>query len=307
MAYKWEEIITEVQAIQNEARKNGSLLWYRGQRFAEWEVKSSLHRRIESDLRAVNHDLSEPDKVAIMREVNKTLFHRFKARAWHLLDQQERSDWGIVFSMQHHGIPTRLLDWTESFACAVYFANDGRKPCEEAAIYILDPQALNKEIVGGEGVVALGGDMAVGRINTNHYHPAFLSNPKPESKLITLHKSKERVIGVFGIATDDAQAISDLLTIAVAPVLSNSRMRVQRCAFTLSGDSFHPMEMQYEKYIKKIILPAETYEDSRKFLELVGIGHFGYYPDFEGLRRELIENMDKEVGITKELFQGGKI
>lgn len=278
MTSKWQEIISEVQVMQDEAKKSASLLWYRGQRLAEWPVKSSLHRRIENDLRDVNQCPSELDKVAIMREVNKTLFQRFRARSWYLLDQQERSDWGIVFSMQHHGIPTRLLDWTESFACAVYFAHAGRNPCDDAAIYVLDPQALNKEIVGEAGLVALGGNEAIGRIQTFPYHPGFFSNSN----------------------------IANLSTISVAPILSNPRMRAQRCAFTLSGDSFLPMEVQYEKYVRKITLPANTYEDSQRFLDLVGVGHFGYYPDFEGLRRELIENMDKDVAITKEFFQDGK-
>lgn len=275
MTSKWQEIISEVQVMQGEAKRKGSILWYRGQRLSEWTVKSSLHRRIENDLNAAGQSLREIEKIEMLSLIGKTLFHRYKARAWNLLDQQERSDWGIVFSMQHHGIPTRLLDWTESFACAVYFAHDGRKPSDDAAIYVLDAQALNKEFVGEEGIVALDGNETIGRIPTYFYHPGFLSNSKN----------------------------TNLRTLAVAPILSNPRMRAQRCAFTLSGDSFLPMEIEYEKCVRKIALPADTYEDSLRFLDLVGIGHFGYYPDFEGLRRELIESMDKEVSIAKEVFQ----
>ncbi|MBL8204650.1 MAG: FRG domain-containing protein [Blastocatellia bacterium] len=273
MNEQWHEILSQVAQLQKESKKKGGLLWYRGQRLAEWTVRSSLHRRIEDDMRFVGQSWDEKSKIEMMRDVSKTLFYKFKSRAWNLLDMQEKSDWGIVFSMQHHGIPTRLLDWTESFACAVYFAQDGRKPDEDAAIFILDPEALNKNTFGVEGLVALSGDEGVGNISTHNYHPGYISTVKL------------------------------LPTIAAAPVHSNPRMRAQSCAFTLCGDSFESFENLYPDFVKKIILPASVYEDAEIFLDLVGLKHFGYYPDFEGLKRELVDHMDREIRTAKEIFQ----
>lgn len=60
----------------------------------------------------------------------KTLFHRFKARGWQLLEPQERSDWGLVFAMQH--IMEYPLAWwigpKISFALSTLLNEEGLKP-----------------------------------------------------------------------------------------------------------------------------------------------------------------------------------
>ena len=73
------------------------------------------------------------------------LFHKYRQAATYLLKARE-SDWETVFDMQHYGIPTRLLDWTETLGVAVFFAL-GTEP-SEAAVYVLDPMALNRLATG---------------------------------------------------------------------------------------------------------------------------------------------------------------
>ena len=53
--------------------------------------------------------------------------------------------------------------------------------------------------------------------------------------------------------------------------------------------------------IKKIELPPETDVDSREFLDLVGIGHFGYFPDIPNLVRDLKDELNRELEMAIKL------
>jgi len=71
--------------------------------------------------------------------------------------------------------------------------------------------------------------------------------------------------------------------------------------------SFSAFEEQFTSdVVKKIILPAETYYDAQELLSLVGISHFGYFPDITNLVRDLKYELDIELDKAIEFVKTSK-
>ena len=123
--------INDIQSFLN--LKNSFLdddeIWYRGQNNIDWKLVPSFLRLKDSG------ELAE-----------KSLFDIFVQNSSTLINNQINTfDW--MFIMQHYGIPTRLLDWTENPLVALYFAVETHSQ-EDGALWILKPKMLNKKALG---------------------------------------------------------------------------------------------------------------------------------------------------------------
>ncbi|GAA3802356.1 FRG domain-containing protein [Nocardioides panacisoli] len=114
--------------------------WFRGQGCHRRLLRPSLFRRIE------------PYSASDMIAKELALITRFRQRSLPLWPEgYPQDDWEQLFAMQHFGVPTRLLDWSENATVAAYFAADHdatRCECEvgdcRPTIWILDPVRLNR-------------------------------------------------------------------------------------------------------------------------------------------------------------------
>lgn len=108
-------------------RSPNDRLWFRGHADHSWSLAPSISR-------------GRPNPV----QAEFSYFKRFKQDASRVIESAPTDEWGWMFLMQHYGVPTRLLDFSENPLIALYFAVTSA-PQADAALYVMDPVAWNLE------------------------------------------------------------------------------------------------------------------------------------------------------------------
>ena len=251
-----------VESVMNQGNATP---WYRGCGRSSYTLMPTLYRRP-----------AETDPSALFR-LEASIICRFKQRCVPYLPRSLTSDWEALFLMQHFGVPTRLLDWTESPFIALYFAitsspsamgQDGPLFSADAAVWILDPVAWNRHVLQhlsyAEGVLSVGDPPLTGYA------------PGPEGPT---HKE---AVALFGTH-------------------NSPRIVAQRGVFTIFGHNTRPMEEVYESEglpdgaLVKVNLPTQSLADLNQSISAVGITDSVVWPELDGLAKEIRRQFGYEV------------
>src|SRR5947209_6575597 len=95
------------QIIEMGATTGGDNRCYRGQSDASWNLVPSIFRPLVN--RPAAHVQANLSWIA---RSERDLYREFELRGRSLFDLDEK--WEILCLAQHHGAPTRLLDWTKN-------------------------------------------------------------------------------------------------------------------------------------------------------------------------------------------------
>jgi len=215
-------------------------IWFRGQSNYKWNLSPGLMR------------LSEAPSEG-------TLLTRFKQSAGMLINASPKDDFDWLFLMQHYGVPTRLLDWTESPLTALYFAiieeeNDDK----DAALWSLKPTELNK----------------IANISTNekNFIPSFDDD---ELKMYSVEK----------LSSNPRNKLAPIATIATR---NSPRIQAQLGVFTIHHlDNKSIEQFCSNKEVCKYKVPATSRENIRKELELLSINKFTLFPELSSIGETL--------------------
>jgi len=110
---------------------------YRGEPRANYILRPKLGRRILGR-REIDTSFDEVNPM----EMEKEILAEFKNYACPYLPQKPVSEWEWLSIAQHFGLPTRLLDWTDSPLVAAFFSATTKRPGQDSVIYALDCVSL---------------------------------------------------------------------------------------------------------------------------------------------------------------------
>jgi hypothetical protein len=118
-----ERMVDGVAAFSDLVLNELNSAWlFRGHADIDWELQPAIDR----DEFRMCHD-------RISRDAHERLaFSEFKRRARPHLDRVPPDDWEYLAPARHHGVPTRLLDWTENPLAALFFAVEARAATHSA-------------------------------------------------------------------------------------------------------------------------------------------------------------------------------
>lgn len=154
---------------------------FRGQANMAWPLRPALHR------------LASPEAGGWQR-LESGLLDDFRRLAWSLVDNPATlSRWDWMALGRHHGLPTRLLDWSDSPLVAAYFACSG-EPHADGCIWVTSPtSAVDRDSLGDD----LSHELPdITRIDPLSMHPRFVAQqglftasslPKGTTEYLTLN------------------------------------------------------------------------------------------------------------------------
>lgn len=253
--------VTEVRNLGSYAKtiaaESTEMKWFRGVSRTGYSLMPSLYR----------HPIILSSTALLGLETQ--LVTRFRERAQPMVGRPLPDDkLEMLFLMQHHGMPTRLLDWSENAFVALFFAlshaekDAGGKSIGASCVWLLKPIWWNKTVQSH--ITYSGEPFSVGDSRlTNGY-----------------------------VEIGDGTALMEK-PVAVYGVHNSPRIISQRGVFTLFGSSTTPMEAVYtsgtfaQNALMKIEIKGAHQDVVFQELMSAGVLDSTVYPDLDGLAREL--------------------
>lgn len=252
--YKPKSLNEYVKIVRNAQDAAKSELWFRGCGKASFKLLPSLYRHPKA---------KKTDEFA---DLERSLVTRFKQRSIPFHGRTLGDGWDALFFMQHYGVPTRLLDWSENPFIAFFFAvmsASRRKGAytADATVWLLDPIKWNRHALKGQSFK--GGVLSSDDTNLAAYRTLSDHGGMPNVPL-----------AIFGAH-------------------NSQRIVAQRGVFTVFGKAAMPMESTYsaEKFpaasLSKIVFLKSRIAAFREQILGNGITESVVMPDLDGLAREI--------------------
>ncbi len=248
-----------VRLIEKRQSLTDDPLWFRGCGKANYSLTPTLYR----------HPTKK--RVTDVAALERQLITHFRQRSIPFHNRSLSDEWEALFFVQHYGVPTRLLDWTENPFMGLYFA------------FMECPSKISSK-----GIISFRSPAAVWVLNPTLWNRHALKNQSFDGKVLT--SADDSLKGYRPLASFDGM---NNLPVALYGTHNSTRIVAQRGVFTIFGQGRIPMERMFrennfpkDSLLKITILPNNL-PKFRKSLFRNGITESVVFPDLEGLAKEI--------------------
>lgn len=119
-----------------------------------------------------------------LQDMEEQIMHEFIKMSIPHMDLRNISFWDQWTIGQHHGLPTRFLDWTENPLIAAYFATENSNS-NDVAVYVVDKTQLNSNTDEDLDVFSLSDEDEVVLYAPSYIHPRIIA----QKGLFTVHRN----------------------------------------------------------------------------------------------------------------------
>lgn len=194
------------------------------------------------------------------RELESHILRNFIRYSRPFVDRREHSDWEMLVTAQHHGLPTRLLDWTYSPLVAAHFAT----------------------------VTEQDGDRVVWRLDWQRVHRAFGLRELAFQTADIERLSGDPAAPLTPWSLFERDAAAAPFACMIEPPSIDARIVAQSAVFTLCSDNTHAFDDFLARHglldaLTRFIIPNTVASRLRDQLDLVTIDERRLFPDLDGV------------------------
>lgn len=258
---------------------------YRGAGDVRWSLLTSLDR------------LGGIDPPHTKCALEEHVLRNFVRYSRPFVPSDARNPWELLATAQHHGVPTRLLDWTYSPLVAAHFATlsalTGHGALARASADPMAGRGEDGRFDGADDAEAGDGGCVVWRLDWQRVHRRF---GLPEIALLTedlerVRDPRERAVFTPWDLMARGVAVEPFACLFEPPTL-DARIAAQSAVFTLCSDASRPLDAflaahELDDALTQFVIAAEDVPAVRDQLDLVTIDDRRLFPDLDGVARQL--------------------
>lgn len=215
------------------------------------------------------------------KDIEGNLKAEFSRNSTIFLNQNriENNAWNNYFLMQHYGLKTRLLDWTESALVAMYFAIKDDAIKDDTKIWILDPYTLNR-------LTYQKYDKRIINLNGIYF-------PQDSKKDGLFDEDGKFNIDEFCrmYLNMDFDSDKKAFPLAIYPNLFDERMKAKKACFTVFGNEIDGLFNNPNKshFLTSIVIDGSKKSEIKKELKWLGVSEESVYPGLDSSCKSINE------------------